>query len=102
MWEREAAACFAQVFVSKVGMARFCTDEYRPPTRRNQDNAFMHLTNYSINKENTSCFIRSPDIHNTSNSKRLLKDVLEDLRAEGTDAAPLKKHDVNSLSHGSG
>ncbi|KAL8269627.1 hypothetical protein Esti_006447 [Eimeria stiedai] len=72
-----------KVFLSRVGMARFCTDEYRPPTRRNQDNAFMHLTNYSINKENASCFIRSPDIHSTSNSKRLLKDVLEDLRAEG-------------------
>ncbi|KAL8427380.1 hypothetical protein Efla_006411 [Eimeria flavescens] len=72
-----------KVFLSRVGMARFCTDEYRPPTRRNQDNAFMHLTNYSINKENANYFIRSSDIHSTSNSKRLLKDVLEDLRDEG-------------------
>ena len=87
---REKLACIAfwgfvwvQVFVSRVGMARFCTDEYRSPTRRNQNNAFMHLTNYSINKENKELFIRSPDIHNTSNSKRLLSDVFKDLKAEG-------------------
>lgn len=64
-------------------MARFCTEEYRPPTRRNLDNAFMHLTNYSINKDNCSSFLRSSDIHDTSNSKRLLKDVFEELKAEG-------------------
>ncbi|KFH04630.1 Tubulin-tyrosine ligase family protein [Toxoplasma gondii VAND] len=72
-----------KVYISKLGMARFCTEKYRAPTRRNIDNPFMHLTNYSINKDNTSSFVRSTDLHDDSNSKRMLKDVLEDLSKEG-------------------
>ncbi|KEP64976.1 UNVERIFIED_CONTAM: Tubulin-tyrosine ligase family protein [Hammondia hammondi] len=72
-----------KVYISKLGMARFCTEKYRAPTRRNIDNPFMHLTNYSINKDNTSSFVRSTDLHDDSNSKRMLKDVLEDLSKKG-------------------
>ena len=40
-----------RVFVYEEGLARFATDEYRPPRSENLDNHFMHLTNYAINKD---------------------------------------------------
>ena len=39
-----------RVYIHHEGMARFCTEPYRKPTRKNMDNLFMHLTNYAINK----------------------------------------------------
>lgn len=38
-----------QVFLYKDGLARFATEEYS--TNVNNENLFMHLTNYAINKE---------------------------------------------------
>lgn len=40
-----------RIFVYEEGLARFATEEYRPPRSENLDNKFMHLTNYAINKE---------------------------------------------------
>ena len=38
-----------QCFIYKDGLARFATENYvKSP---NEDNLFMHLTNYAINKE---------------------------------------------------
>jgi Tubulin-tyrosine ligase family len=37
--------------MSRDGLARFCTMPYEPPTSRNIHSAFMHLTNYSLNKK---------------------------------------------------
>jgi hypothetical protein len=31
-------------------MVRICTEEYEPPSRENRKNAFMHLSNFSLNK----------------------------------------------------
>jgi tubulin polyglutamylase TTLL6/13 len=41
-----------RIAVHKDGLARFATDQYEGPTNANLSNLFMHLTNYSINKEN--------------------------------------------------
>ena len=35
-------------------MARFCTEKYAKPTSGNFENLYSHLTNYSLNKENSS------------------------------------------------
>ena len=43
--------CFAQVYMSRDGLARFCTVPYEHPTNKNIHSAFMHLTNYSLNKK---------------------------------------------------
>lgn len=37
-------------YICDEGLARFCTSKYEAPTRSNFKKAFMHLTNYSINK----------------------------------------------------
>lgn len=42
-----------RIYMYKDGMARFSTEEYQPPKKGNLNNVFMHLTNYSINKNNT-------------------------------------------------
>jgi hypothetical protein len=39
-----------QAFVCDEGLARFCTSHYEAPTKANFKKAYMHLTNYSINK----------------------------------------------------
>ena len=37
-------------FLADEGLARFCTQKYKKPTRDNFKNIFMHLTNYAVNK----------------------------------------------------
>ncbi len=39
-----------RVYIFKEGLARFATKPYVKPNDSNIDNAFMHLTNYSLNK----------------------------------------------------
>lgn len=34
------------------GMGRLCTSQYEPPNAQNMKSAFMHLTNYALNKQN--------------------------------------------------
>ena len=43
-----------EVYICKEGLARFCTLPYEPPTSRNLHQAFMHLTNYSLNKRSST------------------------------------------------
>ena len=37
-------------FIYDEGLARFCTEKYEKPTAANMKKAYMHLTNYSLNK----------------------------------------------------
>ena len=37
-------------FVADEGLARFCTEKYKKPTKDNFKKVYMHLTNYSLNK----------------------------------------------------
>lgn len=39
-------------FLNEEGLARFCTHEYEEPSQANMKNTFMHLTNFSLNKNN--------------------------------------------------
>jgi len=39
-----------RIFVFREGLARFATEEYVAPGKKNIDNLHMHLTNYAINK----------------------------------------------------
>ena len=40
-----------EAYLHGEGLARFCAEEYFPPTDDNLQNTFAHLTNYSINKK---------------------------------------------------
>ena len=39
-----------RIYVYKEGLARLATEPYQPPQPSNLSNLYMHLTNYSINK----------------------------------------------------
>ena len=44
-------------YVCNEGLARFCTADYKVPTKENMKNLYMHLTNYAINCKNKDKFI---------------------------------------------
>lgn len=48
---------WCRVFIFKEGLVRFCTTPYKKPTSKNLDCAYMHLTNYAVNKTNTEAFV---------------------------------------------
>ena len=39
------------VYLNDHGLARYCTEEYEKPTMKNLNNHYMHLTNYTLNKQ---------------------------------------------------
>ena len=49
-----------RVYLYEEGIARFCSKEYTPPDSDNAKDAYVHLTNWSINKKNQSCTCSFP------------------------------------------
>jgi tubulin polyglutamylase TTLL11 len=39
-----------EAYLADEGLARFCTQNYRKPDAANIKNLYMHLTNFSLNK----------------------------------------------------
>lgn len=105
------------IFVYKEGLARFATEKYDSKLLDTEDekSAFIHLTNYAINKKNTKfteaaktpesqectrliIFIAAATqsrrqlgiiIENTSEWKRLMSEVMDHLDLEGIDIKDL-------------
>lgn len=75
-----------EIYISKEGLARFCTVPYETPTSKNIHEAFMHLTNYSLNKRSSTYLHTESD---DDGSKRTITSVFRLLEAKG--------YDVNKL-----
>ncbi|XP_073414834.1 tubulin polyglutamylase TTLL11 isoform X2 [Dendrobates tinctorius] len=71
-----------EIYVSKDGLSRFCTEPYQQPTHKNLHRSYMHLTNYSLNIHSGN-FIHSDSVH--TGSKRTVSSVLYRLLAKGMD-----------------
>lgn len=70
-------------YLNEEGLARFCTHEYKSPTKKNKKNSYMHLSNYSLNK-NSDCFKQSDEISEINDgSKRTLQSFWKSLEASG-------------------
>ncbi|RCN30509.1 Tubulin-tyrosine ligase family protein [Ancylostoma caninum] len=84
------------IYVSREGMARFCTERYKKPTSSNFDNLYSHLTNYSLNKVNDA-YVHSNTLHDqVTGSKRLLSTVFSQMAACGVRPKKLW-HDVKLI-----
>uniref|UniRef100_A0A7S4KQR7 Uncharacterized protein n=1 Tax=Guillardia theta TaxID=55529 RepID=A0A7S4KQR7_GUITH len=79
-----------RIYLYKDGLVRFCTEPYEIANQANKDWHYMHLTNYSLNKNNTLRFLESKDPQDAKQgSKRRLSIFFEHLREGG--------HDVDAL-----
>lgn len=80
-----------RIYLHNEGLARFATEEYKPPKNMNIDNLCMHLTNYAINKKNKN-FVFSKDKNQFSvGHKRSLSSVWDYLKENGHDVEALMK-----------
>ncbi|KAK1444772.1 tubulin polyglutamylase like protein [Babesia gibsoni] len=66
-------------FLSTLGLARVCIHPYQRPNNKNCNDTFMHLTNYSINRQHKR-FQRSIDIADDTSNKRTLTSALGSLQ----------------------
>eukprot|EP00826_Nyctotherus_ovalis_P051546 TRINITY_DN6447_c0_g1_i13.p1 TRINITY_DN6447_c0_g1~~TRINITY_DN6447_c0_g1_i13.p1 ORF type:complete len:502 (+),score=86.51 TRINITY_DN6447_c0_g1_i13:73-1578(+) len=80
-----------RVYIFKEGLARLATQPYVPPKCSNLASAFMHLTNYAINK-NSENFVFNSDAERTDiGHKRSLTFVWKYVAENGGDANALQE-----------
>ncbi|XP_077355801.1 tubulin polyglutamylase ttll6-like [Festucalex cinctus] len=65
-----------RIYMYNEGLARFCTIKYEEPTDENVNNKYMHLTNFTINKDSET-FINDEK----TGSKRKLSTLKKQLRS---------------------
>ncbi|CAK9115362.1 Tubulin polyglutamylase TTLL11 (Tubulin--tyrosine ligase-like protein 11) [Durusdinium trenchii] len=69
-------------YLCREGLARFCTAKYETPTAANANEAYMHLTNYSVNKKSSAFKDEDPFNVHTKASKRPLSTLLSQMAAQ--------------------
>eukprot|EP00435_Cladocopium_sp_Y103_P075773 s29_g64.t1 len=69
-------------YLSREGLARFCTAKYEAPSTANANDAYMHLTNYSVNKKSTAFKDEDPFTVHTQASKRPLSTLMLQMAAQ--------------------
>ena len=55
-----------EAYLYKEGMVRFCTHNYKKPDQVNIKNLFMHLTNFSLNKNSQRFKMPGDEFQNDS------------------------------------
>lgn len=79
------------VYINDEGLARFCTEDYQEVTNENASNTYMHLTNYSLNKENNKFIHHPPDFMSINNaSKRTFTSAKKSLQKMNVDVGKLR------------
>jgi len=79
-----------KIFLFKEGLVRFATQEYVPcgHGEASLKNQFMHLTNYSLNKDNAR-FREAKNVDDDTGHKRTMTVLLERLKRDGHDTEKL-------------
>lgn len=67
-----------QAYLADEGLARFCTLPYEKPNRENMKQMFMHLTNYSLNK-NSDTFQQEMEVDDIYSPNQASKRTLTSL-----------------------
>ncbi|KAM3137328.1 hypothetical protein pb186bvf_010508 [Paramecium bursaria] len=78
-----------KIFMYREGLARFSTQKYVKPHKRNFSSFTMHLTNYAINKKSKDFIFNKEDQRDDIGHKRSLSSILKLLETRG--------HNVNQL-----
>ena len=73
-----------RIYLHKMAFARFCTEPYKRPTKKNMKNVFMHLTNYALNK-NSEYYEQADDVNDDEGHKRSFGAILRHLKRQGCD-----------------
>jgi len=87
-----------EAYLADEGLARLCTEPYRQPTLANMKNMFMHLTNFSLNKNSEN--YKAPDenfFDQNDGSKRLLTQLYRTLEEQGHDVAKIKERIADTV-----
>lgn len=81
-----------KAYICDEGLARFCTARYAAPVKSNFKKAFMHLTNYSINKTNDAYVhpTTSDILADNEGTKRTLSSLWHTLTERGIDVDAIK------------
>ena len=66
-----------RLFVFREGLARFATHKYVAPCKGNLDNLYMHLTNYSINRNAANFKVDADCEDDDQGHKRTVTSVLK-------------------------
>ena len=69
-----------RIFLYDDGLIRLSTIEYKKPSNNNIKQAFMHLTNYAINKKNENFEFNTDKENNFTGHKRSLKKFYDFLK----------------------
>jgi len=64
---------------------RFATVDYCEVTEENKKNVFLHLTNFSLNKDNPNFIYSNEEEENRKSHKRSIIDFFDELRDDGID-----------------
>ena len=84
-----------QAFICDEGLARFCTEKYQAPKKENFKKTFMHLTNYSQNR-NSENFVHAKDmiaadiLKDNNGTKRTLSSLYDTLAKNEIDVEQIK------------
>ena len=70
-----------RIYLFDDGLVRFATEEYQAPNEENIKNTYIHLTNYSINKNNKNFQFNESDA--TKGHKRTLSSFWKSLKEQG-------------------
>lgn len=71
-----------KLYICQEGLARFCTIPYEAPSKRNMHEVYMHLSNYSLNKQSAKFKVTDKV---DEGSKRTMTSVLRQLHRMGHD-----------------
>lgn len=75
-----------RAYLADEGLARLCTEDYKMPHAGNLKNMFIHLTNFSLNKESDNYKPPTEDfMADDTGSKRLLTTAWKALEEAGCD-----------------
>ena len=80
-----------RMYIHNEGMARFCSEKYQEPKNRNLDQAFSHLTNYSLNKKNENFVQNENPDEADRGSKRSLTSVYREIEKMGHSVVKLQQ-----------